>query len=161
MDPVKIAGVAEWPTPSSKKEFSPSWASTISTAASSRISTLHVDVSTSHGRTPHAVGGSREIGLRGHSTRVISAPIWYSRTRLDPSESKPTAPTLRPEPSSHNNLRRRQVASSSLLLQKSQCGGTEYEIHDRNASSHLSSGRLRHFLEGPTTRSKFGRTTRT
>jgi hypothetical protein len=35
MDPVKIAGVADWPTPSNKRRYSPSSASSTSTDASS------------------------------------------------------------------------------------------------------------------------------
>jgi len=54
------------------------------------------------------------------------------------------------------------VASSSLLLQKSQCVERNYEIHDKEMLAVIRALEdWRHFLEGPTTRSKFGRTTRT
>jgi len=52
----EIAGVAEWPTRTTRKRFNPSWASPISTALHPRVSDLARRCSTLHGRTPHGGG---------------------------------------------------------------------------------------------------------
>jgi len=97
-DPVKIAGVAEWPTPDNKKRFN-LLGPQISTRLSrdSRTLLAHVRPYTKGLRRR---GGSGEIGLRGLQTRVISAPIWYSRMRPAlQSRSRQLRPLRRSSPS--------------------------------------------------------------
>jgi len=71
------------------------------------------------------VGGSGEIGLRGHSDSRDSAPILVFPDETDPSESKRTAPTLRPEQSFHSNLRKMTSGTRWPITPRPQCGGTE------------------------------------
>jgi len=78
---------------------------------------------------PHTEGlrmavGEAERSPSRHSDSRESPLRFGFRTRLA-LQSRSDSSDFATEPSSHNISGRRQVASSSLLLQKSQCGGTE------------------------------------
>jgi len=105
-----------------------------------------------------AVGGSGEDRPRGHSdSRDLPSDLVFPE-RPDP-QSEARQLRLSTGAVFHSNLRKMTSAPRWPITQEPQCGGTEYETHDRNAGSHraLEDGP---FLEGAHHKVRFGRTTK-
>jgi len=168
MDPVKIAGVAEWSTLSNKKEVQSflGFYQFLLPLSSRDSQTLLAQCSTLHGRTPHGSGGSGEISpSKAIRTRVISAPILVFPDETRPFRVEADSSDFATEQSSHNNLRR-TTSGIRLLITPKGLSAVEwnYKIHDKEMLAVIRALEdWCHFLEGkgPTTRLKFGRTTRT
>jgi len=152
MDPVKIAGVAEWPTPSSKKEVQSFLGFTNFYVASSRDSlTLPGRCLTSPGTTPIGIGETRRAPpLRQSEKRVVSAPILMfsddSRPfRVEADSSDFATGAVLSQQSPTDNMWH-PVAYYSKSLNAVECN---YEIHDKEMLAIIRALEdWRHFLEG-------------
>jgi len=138
MDPVKIAGVAEWPNQATRG-VSPSGLHQFLRRFIQGFSDLACQCRPHTEGLRMAWGKWRNQHLRP-SDRVISLRFWCSQMRPERSELKLTAPTSPLEQSSRNSLRRTTSASGCLLFKVSMLWSRTTRSTTRKCWHHASSG---------------------
>jgi hypothetical protein len=148
MDPVKVAGVTEWPTPKSKRRYSPSWVLWISITISSKDSHI-VQNPCSNSRRKIGSGVGRRQS-RKCSTRLrieLPPPSFYAllMIRIEADNSDYATGEVLSQQSS-DNLKWHPIAFYSKSLNAVKCN---YDIHDKEMLAVMRAlEEWWHFLEG-------------